>query len=78
VVCDINSIILPAVEVEASFCLDEDVIRWRQSETTGDTLPEKVVVRQFARSNNTILAGAHPELDTTNSENDSEKKKEAE
>jgi len=37
-----------------------------------------VVVRQFARSNNVIFAGADPSLDTTNTENDSEMKKEAE
>jgi len=46
--------------------------------TTGETLREKVVVRQFARANNGILAGTDPELDTTNTENDSEMKKEAE
>jgi len=36
------------------------------------------VVRQFARANRGSLAGADPELDTTNTENDSEMKKEAE
>jgi len=36
-----------------------------------------VVVRQFARANNTILAGDETESDTTNTENDSEMKKEA-
>jgi len=35
------------------------------------------VVRQFARSNNGILAGADPELDTMNTENDTEMQKEA-
>jgi len=64
--------------VEASFPLGRDVIGWRQSKTTGETLREKVVVRQFARANNRILAGTDPELDTTNTENDSEMKKEAE
>jgi len=66
------------VGVEASFSLGRDVIGWRQSKTTGETLREKVVVRQFARANDGILAGTDPELDTTNTENDSEIKKEAE
>jgi len=47
-------------------------------DTTGETLREKVVVRQFARANTGILAGTDPELDTTNTENDSEMKQEAE
>ena len=49
-----------------------------ESTTTGETFCEKVVVRHFAWANNQILAGADPELDTTNTENDSEVKKEAE
>jgi len=52
--------------------LGQDVIGWRQSETTGDTFDEKVVVRQFVRANNGSLADADPELDTINAENDSE------
>jgi len=75
---DIFSIIPHGVRVEASFSLGRDVIGWRQSKTIGETLHEKVVVRQFARANNGILAGTDPELDTTNTENDSEMKKEAE
>jgi len=51
---------------------------WRQSKTTGKTLREKVVVRQFARANNGILAGTDPELDNANTYNDSEMKNEAE
>jgi len=39
---------------------------------------KKVVVRQFARDNNAILAGAQPDLDTSNTENHSEMNKEAE
>jgi len=74
---DIFSIIWHGVEVEASFSLGHDVVRWRQSKTTGKTLLEKVVVRQFTRANNEILPGADPELDTTNTENNSEMKKEA-
>jgi len=75
---DIFSIIPHGVRVEASFSLGRDVIGWRQAKTTGETLCEKVVVRRFARANNGILAGTDPELDTTNTENDSEMKKEAE
>ena len=75
---DIFSIIPHGVGVEASFSLGRDVIGWRQSKTTGETLREKVVVRQFARANNGILAGTDPEMDTTNTENDLEMKKEAE
>jgi len=78
VVRGIFSIIPHGVGVEASFSLGRNVIGWRQSKTTGETLREKVVVTQFARANNRILAGTDPELDTTNTENDSEMKKEAE
>jgi len=75
---DIFSIIPHGFGVEASFSLGRDVIGWRQSKTTGETLREKVVVRQFARANNGVLAGTDPELDTMNTENDSEMKKEVE
>jgi len=75
---DIFSITPNVVKVEASFSLGQDVIGWRQSKTTGETLREKVVVRQFARGNNVILAGSEPELDTTNTVNDLEMKTQAE
>jgi len=75
---DIFSIIPHGVGVEASISLGRDVIGCMQSKTTGETLLEKVVVRQFAQANNRILAGADPELDTMNTENDSEMKKEVE
>jgi hypothetical protein len=78
VACDIFSIIPDGVGVEASFSHVRDVTRWRQSKTPGETLREKVVVRQFARANNGILAGTDTELDTTNSDNNSDMKKEAE
>jgi len=78
VACDIFSIIPPGVGVEASFSLGRDVIAGTQSKTTGETLRKKVVVRQFGCANNGILAGTDPELDTTNTENVSEMKKEAE
>jgi hypothetical protein len=66
------------VGVEASFSLGRDVIGWRQSKSTGETLRENVIVRLFLRANNGILAGTDPELDTMNTENNSEMKKEAE
>jgi len=75
---DILSIIPHGVGVEASFSVGRDVIVWRKSKTTGETLWEKVVVRQFARANSGISAGADQELDTTNTENDWAMKKEAE
>jgi len=78
VALDIFSIIPHGVGVEARFSLGRDVIGWRQSKTTGETLHEKAVVRQFAQANNGILAGTYPDLDTMNTENDSETKKEAE
>jgi len=75
---DIFFIIPHAVGVEASFSPGRDVIGWRQSKTTRKTLREKVVVRQFARANNGILAGTDAELVNANTESDSETKKEAE
>jgi len=75
---DIFSIIPHGVGVEASFSLGWDVIAWRQSKTTGETLREKDVERQFTRANHRILAGTDPELDTTNTGNDTEMMKEAE
>jgi len=75
---DIFSTIPHGVRVEASFPLGQDVIGWRQSNTTGETLQEKVVVRQYARANNRILAGNDPVLDRSEAENDLELKREAE
>jgi len=66
------------VGVEARFSLGQDVIGWWQSKTTRETLRKKVIIRQFARANDRIVASDAPLLHTTNSENDSEKKKEAE
>jgi len=74
---DIFSIISHGVGVEASFSLRRDVIGWRQSKTTGETLCKKVVVRQFVRANNGLLAGDDPELDSTSADNDMEIKREA-
>jgi len=78
VVCDILSIIPQGVSVEASFALGWNVIGCRQSKTTGKTIRETLVVRQFASANHRISGGADPELNSTNTENDSEMKKEAE
>jgi hypothetical protein len=64
--------------VKSCFSLGRDVIGWRQSKTTGDSLGEKVIVTQFAQANNGILSGDDPESDMTNTQNDSEMKKEAE
>jgi len=70
VVCNIFSMIPHGVGVEANISLGQDVIGWRQSQTTGKTLRKTLVVRQFARANSIMFAGANPELDTTNREND--------
>jgi hypothetical protein len=75
---DIFSIIPHAVGVEASFSLGQDVIGWSQSKTTDQILSEKVVVRQFARANNGLLAGDNPVSDTTNTGNAFEMKRVAE
>jgi len=75
---DIFSIIPQRVGVEASFSLVRDVIGWRQPKTTGETLCEKVVVRQFARANNGLLAGDNPVLDPSSTDNDMQMKRKAE
>jgi len=75
---DIFSIIPHGVAVEASFSLGRDVIGWRQSKTTGKTLRENVVVRQFARANNGLLAGDDPVWDSNSTDNNMEMKREAE
>jgi hypothetical protein len=66
------------VGVEASFSIGRNVMGWRQTNTTGETLRQNVIVRQFTQANNRILAGTDPELDFMNTENDSKMKKEAE
>jgi len=74
----IFAIIPHGVGVEASFSLGRDVIGWRQSKTAREAVCEKVVVSQFGRATNGILAGTDPEFDATNTKNDLEMKKEAE
>ena len=71
---DIFSIIADGARVEASFPLGQVVTGWRESKTTGEIICEDVIVRQFPRADNGISAGADPELNTTNTENDSEMK----
>jgi len=66
--CDIFSIIPHCFRVEGSVFLEEDVIRWRQSKTTGETFGEKVIVRQFAGADKGLLAGDNPASDTTSTE----------
>jgi len=75
---DIFCIIPHSVGMEASFSLGRDVIGWRQSKTTGETLRKNVVVRLCARANNGILPGTDRDLDTPYTENESEMKNEAE
>jgi len=67
---DIFSTIPYRVGVEASFSLGQDVSSWRRSKTTGEIFREEVVVSQFARAENGILAGFDPAFDSTNTEND--------
>jgi hypothetical protein len=75
---NIFSIIPHGVGAEASFSLERDVIGWRQSKTTGETLHKKVVVRQLARANSGLLAGNDAVLDPDRIVNDMEVKREAE
>ena len=75
---DILSIIPDGDRVEASDSLGGDVLGWRQSQTTAETLHDKVVVRQFARANSGLLAGDDPVLDPNSTENDMELKRETE
>ena len=74
---DIFFIIPHGVGVEASFSLGRDVIGWRQSKTIVETFRKNVIVRQFAQANHGILDCTDPELDTMNTENVLEMKKEA-
>jgi hypothetical protein len=78
VACDIFSIITHGVGVVASFSLGPDVFGWRLTNSTGETHRKKVIVKQFTWANNQILASTDPELDTTNIQNNSDAKKEAE
>jgi hypothetical protein len=78
VVCEIFCIITHGAGVEGSFSLQQYIIAWKQSKTTGKILGENVVVRQYARANNWILGGNNPELHTTKGEHDIELQRAAE
>jgi len=75
---DIFTIIPHAVGVEASVSLGQDVIGWRQWNTTSETLRKKVVVRKFTQANNGILVGVDPMLDAAHTANTSEMNREVE
>ena len=60
--------------MEASFSLGWDVIGWRQSVTTGETLRKKGVERKFTPGNDGILAGDNLAVNSKNTENNSEMK----
>jgi len=74
---DISSIIQQGVGVGASVFPGQDIIPWRQSNTPRETLWEKVIVRQFAQTNNRILVGNCAALDNTETENELELKNQA-
>jgi hypothetical protein len=64
--------------VDASFSIDRDVIGWRQSKTRGDTIHENVIIWLYAGANHRILVGDDPKSNQTNTDNDSEVKKQTE
>jgi len=64
--------------VEASFSLGRDVTEWRQSKTTSETLHVQVVVRQLTWANSGLLAGDDPVLDPNSTDNNMDRKREAE
>lgn len=57
---DVFCIILHGVRMETSYFLPWDVVSWRQSNTTGETLGEKDIIRQLELVNNAILAADEP------------------
>jgi hypothetical protein len=75
---NILSIIPHGLGVVARFSLWPDVITWRQSKTTGETLPEMIVVRKCARTNYMLLAGDDAALVSKNTDNILEMKREEE
>jgi len=58
---EIFSIIPHGVGVVTSFSFRRDVIGWRQSKSSCETLRKKAIVRQFAHANNGILSAAYAE-----------------
>jgi hypothetical protein len=77
VACNILSIIPHCGAVELSNSVVQEVIGWKQSKSTGETLCKTAIVRQFARANTGIMAGNDTALHTTDIENDVERKKDA-
>jgi hypothetical protein len=69
---DIISVIPCDVRVVASISHGRDVIGWRQSKPTGESIAEEELLRQFAQPNPGILPGAQPDLVTRNTEYNSE------
>jgi hypothetical protein len=72
------SIILHGIVAEASFSHSRDVIGLKQSQSTGETLGETVVVRPHPRAIIRFSAGTDGELDNANTDNNSEMNKEVE
>jgi hypothetical protein len=64
--------------VEVSFSVGRDVIGWRKLKPTSETLHNNFSARQYSQPNNILLGGDHKALNTRNTENDSEMKREAE
>jgi len=73
---NIHSVIPHGVWQEACLSHAQKVIGWREPKTTCETLWENVIVKQFARANNGMLAGDCAALDTEETENHFELKKE--
>jgi hypothetical protein len=72
------SIISHGIRVEASLSYGRNLIRWRQSKTTGESLCVRVVVMQCGRANSGLLAGDDPLLDPNSTDNNMELKTVAE
>ena len=72
---DIFSIIPHGVRVESSTSLVRDIFGCRESKTTAETLWKKVIVRQFGRANDRILAGEDPAVVMTYIANELERKR---
>jgi len=67
---NILSIIPHCIGVVARLSLGGDMIGWRQSKTTHETLLEAGVVRQLVQANHGRLAGNYTVLDLTETDND--------
>jgi len=72
-------LIIPhGVGVEACSSLGQQLICWRQSTTTDETLGENVIVRQVPQANQGIMARDDQSLDTKKTDNHSEMKRDVE